>query len=135
MKFYIANQMMLAIAILLCAAFPVPATSAQSFRSWQEGRVTNVDFLDAKRVPASSDSLSAALGARIYTIETDKQTFTMLGGLVEGPSDNKRNVYFFIDDKMSAHFENPNGGEQPLTLVTYQTEWKEIPTNLEVPPV
>jgi len=135
MKFYVANQMMLAIAILLCAAFLVHATFAQSFPPWQEGRITNIDFLDAKRVPTLSDSLCAALGARIYTIETGKQTFKMLGALVKGLSDDERNVYFVLDDKKNANFENPNGGEQPATLIAYQSEWKEAPANRKVLPV
>ena len=134
MKFCVASRMIFAIAILLCAAFLVHATFAQKIPQWEEGRITNVDYLDAKSTPSSSDPFCAALGARIYTIETDKQTFKMLGALVQGLSDDERQVYFFLDDKRNAHFENPNGGEQPLGLVAYEVEWKEVPTRQEASP-
>lgn len=118
------HRMRFVAAILISAGAILPLASATDNPPWQDGRVTDVEELDARHSDRS-DPTCAALRAQIYTVETDKQILKMLGNLgTDFTSGDRRAVRFYVDKNKHAHILGPGGRPRPITLIVYQSEWR-----------
>lgn len=119
------RKISMATLVLVCfwASNPLPAEADKLV--WQTGRVTDVEELDAGR-SSRFDPSCASLRARIYTVETGSQILKMLGNM--GPAvlpDERSSIRFAVDGKSRAHLFDANGREQRLTLIVYESVWKD----------
>lgn len=119
-------------AALICTAIVHAPAFAADNPPWQDGRVTNVENLDATRSD-NSDPECTSLQAQIYTVETDKQVLKMLGNMGAAfNSGEQRSVRFYVDKDKRAHILRPDGRVHRTTLIVYEREWKHPPSNQPV---
>lgn len=124
------HRMRFVAAILISAVAILPFASATDNPPWQDGRVTDVEELDARRSDRS-DPTCAALRAQIYTVETDKQILKMLGNLgTDFTSGDRRAVRFYVDKNKRAHILGRDGRARPITLIVYQSEMR-VPASVQ----